>query len=404
MNGSANRRWCPDAADAFAPLTAALDRSLRIAVIGAGAVGLTAAHDLAVGGADVTVFERDTVAAGATGAAAGLCYDAYAEDVDAAIGARALARFRALDGRGPFRFHEVPYVMLAHEGDEENVAAIETGVPRMRSHGRDVSLLEPSELGERYSLHSADLATAAVARNAGWVKPSDYAELLASLATSEGVTIEEGTPAELSTEPPAVIAGGKRHSFDAVIVAAGARTASLLAAAGLAVPIKAYRAQAMVGRGAYDGPMCFDATEHCYFRPAQSGVLAGDGVRPVEADPTDWVADADRSVVESLREDLTARTGAEFVVARSWAGLCTATPDGDPLVGELANGVYVAAGWQGHGFMRAPAIGEVVAAKVLGAADRLVDPLGGAHDPFEPKRFDGDEEFDPVRGMATEES
>ncbi|MCL7419066.1 MAG: FAD-dependent oxidoreductase, partial [Halalkalicoccus sp.] len=48
----------------------------RIAVIGGGAVGLTAAYDLARTGEDVTVFERGALASGSTGRAAGVLYDA----------------------------------------------------------------------------------------------------------------------------------------------------------------------------------------------------------------------------------------------------------------------------------------------------------------------------------------
>jgi glycine/D-amino acid oxidase-like deaminating enzyme len=39
----------------------------RVAVVGGGAVGVTAAHDLAAGGADVTLYERDDLAGGASG-------------------------------------------------------------------------------------------------------------------------------------------------------------------------------------------------------------------------------------------------------------------------------------------------------------------------------------------------
>jgi sarcosine oxidase subunit beta len=59
----------------------------------------------------------------------------------------------------------------------------------------------------------------------------------------------------------------------------------------------------------------------------------------------------------------------------------------------LRGGLFVAAGWQGHGFMRAPALGEAAAEAVLGE-----NPLPE----FDPTRFDGDEEFPIVEGMAVE--
>ncbi|RLM82123.1 FAD-dependent oxidoreductase, partial [Halobellus sp. Atlit-38R] len=66
-------------------MTEADEPAPSVAVVGGGAVGVTAAHDLAARGADVTLFERGDLAAESSGRAAGLLYDAYAEDVDAAV-------------------------------------------------------------------------------------------------------------------------------------------------------------------------------------------------------------------------------------------------------------------------------------------------------------------------------
>ena len=51
-----------------------------------------------------------------------------------------------------------------------------------------------------------------------------------------------------------------------------------------------------------------------------------------------------------------------------WAGLREMTPDDLGVVGPVEGfeGLFVAAGFSGHGFMHAPAIGEVVAARLTG--------------------------------------
>jgi len=44
-------------------------------------------------------------------------------------------------------------------------------------------------------------------------------------------------------------------------------------------------------------------------------------------------------------------------VLRHWAGSYTMTPDGSPIVGESPiEGLYIASGMSGHGFMFGPAI------------------------------------------------
>ncbi len=369
----------------------------RVAVVGGGAVGVTAAHDLALAGAEVTLFERGDLAAGSSGRAAGVVYDAFAEDVDAAIGDRSLSRFRAFSGEGAFEFVDCPYVMLARDDDPTNARAIEAAVDRMRVHDRDVTLVDGDELGDRFSeLRTDDVAVAGVAENAGWTDPASYVRMMGARAADAGVTVRTGVEARLAPDGPGVVDadGGAVEGFDSVVVAVGAHTKRFFADAGIAVPLKPYRVQALVGGDAYDGPMCYDASTGFYLRPHPTGLLVGDGTVPVEADPDEWVHDADEWFVDETRSRLRDRAGYDGEVARAWAGLCTATPDGNPLLGEIRDGVFVAAGWQGHGFMRAPATAEAIARIALGG-----DEVPG----FEPGRFVGDEDFPIVEGMSLEE-
>jgi sarcosine oxidase subunit beta len=384
----------------------------RVAVVGAGAVGTTAAHDLAERGCDVTLFEAEAVASGASGRAAGICYDAFAEDVDAAVADRALSRFRELDAAPAFdwSFTPCPYVWLAREGDDRRADAIREQVPRMRAHDRRVDLLDDADLAAEFPALRADIEVAAVARDAGHADPAAYTEAMADRAVAAGVTLREGTPVEPvpGDDGPRIATDGGTRAFDTVVVTAGAHTARLLENAGLPVPIKPYRVQAAITEPtplAGEVPQLYDATGGYYCRPRGDGLLVGDGTEPVERDPDDWNRDADdwfradcadhlRAAFRDDPADGDAGTGVPDL-DRAWAGLCTATPDGDPLVGERAPGVVVAAGWQGHGFMRAPALGERIARGVC---------EGAWLTPFDPSRFEGDESFEVVEGMLVEES
>ena len=368
-----------------------------IAVVGAGAVGATAAFDLALRDAEVTLYERDEVAGGSTGRAAGVCYDAFAEDVDAEIAGDAVERFRTFDGHGEFEFHECPYVWLAREGDERRAEAIREGVPRMQDNDRTVLLLEPDLLANRFpAVAHEDVAVAAVAGAAGYTDPGDYARLLAVMAKRKGAELRTDAPVSVQTDPPRV----DGEPYDAVLVAAGAHTKSVLADAGLSIAMKPYRVQALTNDANYDGPMVYDATGGFYLRPHADGLLAGDGTETVEADPDDYDRTADADFETDLPHSAAERVDATGDLVDSWAGLCTATPDRDPLVGELADGVYVATGFQGHGFMRAPAFGERLALEMLDADDEHDRTWVEA---FDPTRFDGDEEFEIVEGMLPEE-
>jgi glycine/D-amino acid oxidase-like deaminating enzyme len=236
-------------------------------------------------------------------------------------------------------------------------------------------------------------------------------------ARREGVAVETETPVSLTGGGPRLRVDegetddAETREFDGVVVAAGAHAADLLGDAGIGVPVVPYRVQALTGRIAYDGPMVYDATAGVYLRPHPTGLLAGDGTEPVPADPDGYDREGDGwfvdAVTETLRERVDAARDGDPEAERAWAGLCTATPDGDPLVGPVGRGndaggepsgdgadrLCVAAGWQGHGFMRASATAELAADQVLG---------GDGVDAFDPTRFDGDEEFEIVEGMAVD--
>ncbi|WP_424019783.1 NAD(P)/FAD-dependent oxidoreductase [Halorientalis pallida] len=390
-----------------------------VAVVGGGAVGVTAARALAVRGADVTLFERGEIAAESTGRAAGICYDAFAGRTDAAVAARAMTRFRELAAETRFSLVERPYVWLAREGDETRAEAIREQVPRMRERDRAVELLDPGALAAEFpALRTDDVAVAAVARDAACADPAEYAAVMAERAREAGAVIRTETEVGL-TDGPTVVTPDGTVAFDAVLVAAGAHTRPLLAEAGVAVPIKAYRVQALVTEpipASERVPTLYDATEGFYWRPVEQcgtgvdgrasevrrgaregGLLVGDGVEKRDFDPEDWDRTADEPFLASALERVDAALAPGETrpseAERSWAGLCTATPDRDPLVGEIESDFFVAAGWHGHGFMRAPALGRTVAGQILGE-----DGI----EAFHPTRFDGDEQFPVVEGMTVE--
>ncbi|MFQ3320659.1 MAG: sarcosine oxidase subunit beta [Natronomonas sp.] len=369
-------------------MTARRHTDMHVAVIGGGVVGATTTLELARRGTDVTLFDAGDVADGASGRAAGICYDAFADSIDADIAREALSAFRK---RGSLT--ACPYVWLTREGDDRNAEAMAEHVPRMQEQGLDVEFIDPADLESRWpQLRVDDVERAAIAHDAGFVETSNYTRETAQFAVAAGANLRTKTRASLDSSGRV-----DGEEYDAVVVAAGAHTADLLEAAGYPVPVKAYRVQAYLSTKtalANVVPMLYDATGSYYLRPRNGRLFVGDGTVPEEHDPSDWKQTADEWFVENCAAYLETALGKSVGEHRSWAGLCTATPDGNPLVGERAPGIYVAAGFQGHGFMRAPAIGKRLAAEVLG---------GDGIDAFDPTRFDGDETFDIVEGMSLEE-
>ena len=373
------------------------DEDRHVAVVGAGAVGATAAYDLARRGAEVTLYERETVAAGASGRAAGICYNAFADELATEIAGESIERLRRLAGEETFPFVECPYVWLARDGDDDRAEVIEDGVEAMQTQGTVALTMDSEALGERFPhLAVDDVAIGAVAGAAGYTDPARYTACMAAAATGVGATLAPETAVSLRMDPPRIVkeACGTAREFDAVVVTAGAHTKRLLAAVGVELAMKPYRVQAITATGTLDEPICYDATDGFYVRPHQDGILAGNGTEPVEVDPTTADRQADPDFAERLCERIADRfDDLDPEPERAWAGLCTATPDQRPLVGAVSDGFYVATGFQGHGFMQTPAIGNRLS-KIVLDGDRI--------DAYDPKRFDGDESFTIVEGMAVD--
>jgi sarcosine oxidase subunit beta len=129
--------------------------------------------------------------------------------------------------------------------------------------------------------------------------------------------------------------------------------------------------------------MTIDFASGLYFHPESHGFLFGMGNRD-ELSTTDKTVDEAWMVtnVEALVARCPAFEAASIL--RGWAGFYEVTPDDNPLLGWTGgpDGLAVAAGFSGHGFMQGPAIGRCMAELII---DGQVDGIDIS--PFRPSRF-----------------
>src|SRR5581483_4991781 len=85
----------------------------------------------------------------------------------------------------------------------------------------------------------------------------------------------------------------------------------------------------------------------------------------------------DESFLAMLVEQAVRRVPAmeDVAAVRGWAGLYDVTPDANPILGPVpeVEGFLVAAGFSGHGFMQAPATGQLMAELIVDGAARTID-------------------------------
>lgn len=377
----------------------------RVAIIGAGAVGVSTAFHLAERGADVVLLDRGHVAGETTGKAAGLIYAQMHEPADVRAMLYGLSFFRDLDAaENAFEFHETGYLRIGSERERD---AFEHEVGMQRAAGANVSLVGPAEIRDlEPGLNLEGITVGTYCPDDGYADPHTYATVLLDRAVElgvdyrpktavTGIATEGGSATGVETESGVIGA-------DSVVIAAGPWSKKVGRLAGVELPLKPYRTHALVTSEVdFSMRAVFDARDGVYFRSEQDGLLAGDGTEELESDPDDYKTTPDFSFLTTVGEVLERRLPVEAVgVQNAWVGLSTATPDGFPLVGrppvapgadETIGDLYVGAGLQGHGFMRSPAVGRALAAAILDDEDPYPE--------YEPGRFDGDPGDFPVVEM-----
>jgi sarcosine oxidase subunit beta len=323
--------------------------SPRIVVAGAGAVGASIAYHLAQRGArGVVLAERRSVAGGATGKAMGGVRQQFSTPAEVRLAQASVRVFREL---GAPLFEQVGYLFLATS--DEGVAELEERRAVQRELGVPVEWVDASFVD---GLAVGDVRGAVICREDGIADPVGVTHELVRRAAELGVDVREGVDASAL-------------EADVLVIACGAGSPALAAARGVDVPIRPLCRQ-LVDVGPVAGipadlPMTVEGETTFHFRRVGSDVLRLAMVEPAARwGEREWV---DEALVADCRQRLARRypRAAGAPVVRAWAGLYDMTADAHPIIGPVAKGVYVAAGFSGHGFMQAPAVGAAVAEELL---------------------------------------
>jgi glycine/D-amino acid oxidase-like deaminating enzyme len=374
--------WLADAAPLRAALpAAAAPRHAGVAVVGGGVVGVACAYWLARLGADVVLLEARRVAEGASGRNGGFMLGSRTQ-LDKLAELITLERIDAeLERPGHLALASSDEVMELF-GDE---------VARRGPHAPRVELLAPSDCQDLLGMQIAERF-----RGGRWqpggatVHPARFVLGLAAAAIRRGARIVERC-AVRAVEPRR--AGGVAITTDAgrvnanhAIVACAARTGGLLRGGDrLLAPVRGQVLATEPLPHRFGPGMAVDFGS-LYWRQVRDGRIVIGGCR--DADP-DAEASADEAVnpvvqgaLESFLPDAFPGFG-HVRVARRWAGVMDGTRDGRPLVGRwpAAPGVWVAAGFGGHGLPPASGIGRVLAEAIaLGRDSEWLERLAPDRD------------------------
>ena len=360
-----------------------------VGIVGAGVHGAAAAYHLASRGVRAAIFERDRPASGPTGLSSAICRAYYTNPFLAGVAHDSIAmleRFEEMTGVDS-GFRRTGFYFLHPREDAE---AVRESVTRLNTMGIVAELLERDDLAGRLpGFDLADIAVGVFERDAGYADPHATTEGLFRMALEGGVQARLGS-AVVGLEPSAagggtlVTAAGEKASCGRILIAAGPWTRPLALQAGADLPLSVERHIVVTFRWAEAEPVPAhgDLVGGYYFRPEGNDLfLVGPVVPEPKADPDDFLRTVRPDEFERIASVVSNRVPGlgRAEVHGGWASLYDVSPDWQPMIGQIAPGIFVDAGTSGHGFKLAPSLGRHVADMLTDAA---TDPRLAEFDPF----------------------
>jgi len=351
-----------------------------VVIVGGGLMGLSTAFHLRRldPGVEVTVLERASVGAAASGASAAGVRAMGRDPAERRLALESLKRWpeldRELEGQTGYRRGGGLRIAL----DDKSWDAAPGWAAEQRSDGVPLETLDARAAREMAPGINPGCLGGVYSPIDGQAGAMATVEAFASAARRLDARVEEGAVVKALVVEDSRVVGiergdGSRQPCDVAVVTAGAWTTSLLAPLGVKLPVHTRPLQMLLTRPA---PGSLPPVLGCFERKISFKQLAGGPFligggwpgRVVNHEANRW-----QVLEESVRGSLEVAGEVYPPVAacaldRSWIGLEAFMPDELPVIGPVPGvaGLLVATGFSGHGFALSPMVGDVLARLALG--------------------------------------
>jgi len=346
---------------------------MSVCVIGAGVTGLSIAFHLAERAAGpVTVLDDGGVAAGASGVQPGGVRQQWGTRASCLMARESVEFYRDLPARlgtaVRARLEPCGYLFVADE--PASLAALEEAAAVQHEAGVPSALVSPAEAAALVpGLAEGGFLGAAWCGEDGYFdRPQAAVEAFAEAAVARGARLVREHVLTLARDGAGwrLETGAGSRAADVVVVAAGCDTPALLAPLGLDVPITTEARYLFYGEPVRERllePLVVAVDRGVAAKQLADGRLLASDLRA----SGEIAANADLWRRRFREQALPLLPILEHVALPIVAeGFYDMTPDGQPVVDTLDDGLWIAAGFSGHGFMVAPAIGRLVADELDG--------------------------------------
>ncbi len=358
----------------------------KAVVVGAGTVGAAVAYRLAEAGLKVLVLEKEGgPAQGSTGRSVGGVRVQFAHPLNVLLSYRSILEYQAIPEAA---YRPIGYLFLVPEALKE---AQEEALRVQRALGVPVERLALGEAQAKVPFREEGLAFATYGPMDGVIDPHGATGFYLGEARRLGAEVRFGEPflgAERRRGVWRVETPKGAYGADHLVLVAGAWTGEVGERLGLKIPIRPVRRMVFATAPApfpHAFPLTVDLATGFYLRSEGPRLLFG---RSNPDEPPGFREGMDWGWLPPTLEAGLSRfpflEGLALDRKASWWGYYEETPDKNPLLGRVGEGVYVAAGFSGHGVQQAAMVGRLLAEEVVHGRARSLDLA-----PFRPDRFQG---------------
>ena len=352
---------------------------------------------------DVVVIEQASLGSGTTKGGLGGIRHQFVDELDVRMSQLATEFWRDFDSftSSSHDFQPNGYLFIAETA--EGVASLRDPMPLYKRLGLEVEMVGPQRIAALVpGIRVDDLNGGRFFAGDGYGAPLEALAGFAAAAVLEGIRIVEGVRVEALVMENGRVVGARTNDgairADRVLLATGAWTAPLAATAGVQVPIWPYRRSLMEAAGPFPKlsaiPMVIELESGFHFRPyagkggaaqrfAMPNLTADGAIEKGPAAPPDafGAPDGALEVPPQLEPWVKARgewrmeAFKDLRITDRWSCHYEMTPDDHPIVGAVPGtpGLFIAAGFSGHGFMHAPATAQLITEEMLDGKATALD-------------------------------
>ena len=345
-----------------------------VVIIGAGCIGAAIAYHLGKRGVKgVLVLERELFSgAGSTGKCAGGIRQQFSSEVNVRICQESVRQYEhfheEMQTDDPV-FWQVGYLFLL--SDPAQWTAFQKQADFQRSLGLPVETLTPKQVKDRLPIVNVDgVLGGTFCPTDGLADPHRVTQAYEARARALGASFRFGVTVTGLEMQDGRVTGVRTTQGDIatpmVVNAAGAWAGGIARWAGVDLPVLPFRRHCFTTKplAIVDEklPMIVDMKSGVYMHRESGGLLLGLADKD---EPTSFDTSVNWDFLEKVVEGAVARVPAleEAEIGHGWAGLYETTPDHNAVLGPPAavGSFMLANGFSGHGFMQAPAVGQVIA-------------------------------------------